>query len=103
MESDQTTFVTLDTASDVRYSLPSFGEGCEQGADHGPAVRDAQRRPMKFDAVATVPMTAQGERSTHLLKANFRVGETVSKPILSLMEVIDNGAEVWLSKGLMKM
>jgi hypothetical protein len=48
-------------------------------------------------------MTAQGDQGTHLLKANFRVGETVSKPILSLMEVIDNGAEVWLSKGLMKM
>ena len=39
----------------------------------------------------------------HLLKASFRVGETVSKPILSLMEIIDNGAEVWLRRGNMKM
>ena len=65
-------------------------------------MRDAQKKSIKFDAVATVPMTTT-ERLPTLLKANFRLGETVSKPILSLLEVIDNGAEVWLSKGDMKM
>ena len=49
--------------------------------------------------MATVPMAAWGNDETQtLLKAKFRQGETVSKPILSLLEVMDNGAEFWLSK-----
>jgi hypothetical protein len=97
------TFITLvDTASDCHHAPSSFGEGCPRKADSGPTVRDAQRQTIKFDAVATVPMTTTGEQAS-LLKANFRLGETVSKPILSLLEVIDNVAEVWFSKGDMKM
>ena len=99
---DSTTFITMDTASDCHCAPTDFGEGCSQHEDAGPRVRDAQRQSIKFESVATVPMATTGEQ-IELLKANFRLGATVSKPILSLLEVVDNGAEVWLSKDDMRM
>ena len=51
-----------------------------------------------MDTIATVPMAVDdGNEQTKLMKANFRLGDTVSKPILSLLEVMDKGAEFWLS------
>lgn len=35
-----------------------------------------------------------------LMNAKFRVGPTVSKPILSLLSMMDRGAELWLSAKL---
>ena len=61
-------------------------------------VRDAQKRPIAFHTVATVPMTTTGDQAG-LLMAKFSLGETASKPIPSLMEIVDNGAEFWLRKG----
>jgi len=43
-------------------------------------------------------MTTVGA-SQALMKAEFRLGESVSKPIISLMEIVDKGAEIWLSMG----
>lgn len=95
------TFLTLDTASDCHWAPTEFGDGCKQRADSSPMVWDAQK-VIEFDSVATVPMTTMGPHAT-LLKAAFRLGSSVSKPILSFLEVVDNGAEVWLSKNEMKM
>ena len=47
-------------------------------------------------------MATTGDK-IELLKVNFRLGTTVSKPILSLLEIVDNGAEFWLSAGDMRM
>ena len=92
-------FITLDTASDCHCPPTSFGDGCERAIDVGPTVRDAQKNVIKFDGMATIPMAAaMNDETQTLLKAKFRFGETVSKPILSLLEVMDNGAEFWLSR-----
>ena len=59
---------------------------------------DARKKPIKMDVIATAPRAVDDEHNeTKLLKANFRLGETVSKPILSPLEVMDKGAECWLS------
>ncbi|CAK0790198.1 unnamed protein product, partial [Prorocentrum cordatum] len=81
MELVETTFITLDTASDCHVGLLG-----------------AQRNEIKMDSIATVPMAVTDEcEQLKLLKADFRLGDTVSKPILSLLEVMDKGAEFWLS------
>ncbi|CAK0815286.1 unnamed protein product, partial [Prorocentrum cordatum] len=98
MELVETTFITLDTASDCHVGPTFFGEGCRKGDDHGPRLLGAQRSEIKVDSIATVPMAVTDEcEQLKLLKADFRLGDTVSKPILSLLEVMDKGAEFWLS------
>ncbi|CAK0875518.1 unnamed protein product, partial [Prorocentrum cordatum] len=98
MELVETTFITLDTASDCHVGPTFFGEGCRRGEDHGPRLLDAQRNEIKMDSIATVPMAVTDEcEQLKLLKADFRLGDTVSKPILSLLEAMDKGAEFWLS------
>ena len=52
-----------------------------------------------MDRAAVVPMAASsGVGSAQLLKAMVRVGETVRKPILSLLTVMDGDTDFWLSK-----
>ncbi|CAK0856887.1 unnamed protein product, partial [Prorocentrum cordatum] len=98
MELEETTFITLDTASDCHVGPVCFGEGCRRGEDRGPRLLDAQRKEIKMDSIATVPMAVADDcEQPRLLKADLRLGDTVSKPILSLLEVMDKGAEFWLS------
>ncbi len=62
-------------------------------------MRDAQKNVSTFDGMVAIPMAAaMSDETQTLLKAKFRLGETVSKPILSLPEAMDNGAGFWLSK-----
>ncbi|CAK0813201.1 unnamed protein product [Prorocentrum cordatum] len=80
MELEGATFTTLDTASDCHV---------------GPV---ASEKETKMDSIATVPMAVADDcEQPKLLKADFRLGDTVSKPILWLLEVMDKGAEFWLS------
>ncbi|CAK0827956.1 unnamed protein product [Prorocentrum cordatum] len=98
MELEETTFITLDTASDCHVGPTCFGEGCKKGEDRGPRLLDAQRKEIKIDSIATVPMAVADDcEQPELLKADFRLGDAVSKPILSLLEVMGKGAEFWLS------
>ncbi|CAK0811260.1 unnamed protein product, partial [Prorocentrum cordatum] len=97
MELEETTFIALDTASDCHVGAICFGEGCKEGEGRGPRQLDAQRKEIKMDSIATVPMAVVDDcEQPKLLKADFRLGDAVSKPILSLLEVMDKGAEFWL-------
>jgi hypothetical protein len=91
------TFVTLDTAADGHCGPTWFGDGCAMGPDAGPTLRDAQRQVIDFESVAKVPMVVQTEGGAQLLKASMRLGKTMSKPILSMLGVMDKGADFWLS------
>ena len=91
------TFVTLDTAADGHCGPTWFGDGCAMGPDAGPTLRDAQRQAIDFEGVAKVPMVVHTEGGTQLLKASMRLGKTMSKPILSMLGVMDKGADFWLS------
>eukprot|EP00959_Pyramimonas_sp_CCMP1952_P012385 261719-Pyramimonas_sp.AAC.1 len=76
-EDEGTTFITLDTASDCHVGPTSFGEGCVKTADCGPKLLDAQRKPIKMEMIATVPMAVDNENEeTKVLKADFRLGDT---------------------------
>ncbi|CAK0834427.1 unnamed protein product, partial [Prorocentrum cordatum] len=94
---DGATFIALDTASDCHVGPIAFGEGCKQVADTGLGLLGAQRQEITMGAVATAPMAVDDDNEqTKLLKAGFRLGHTVSTPILSLLEEMDMGAEFWL-------
>ena len=43
-------------------------------------------------------MVAHGAKQVALLEPTSREGPTIRKPIVSLMQMIDAGAEFWLSK-----
>jgi hypothetical protein len=65
--------------------------------DEGPMMRDAQKRPIPFVSSARIPMVAATAGGTcSLLKATMRLGPTISKPILSMFQMIDHGAEFTL-------
>ncbi|CAK0880369.1 unnamed protein product, partial [Prorocentrum cordatum] len=98
MDLDGTILIALGAASDCRVGPTAFGEGCQQVADVGPRLLGAQRQWIKMGAVATVPMAVDyDDGQTKLLKADFGLGDTVSMPILSLLEVMDKVAEFWPS------
>ncbi|CAK0848676.1 unnamed protein product, partial [Prorocentrum cordatum] len=98
MELEETTFITLDTASDCHVGPTCFGEGCRRGEDRGPRLLGAQRKEIKMDSIATMPMAVADDcEQPRLLKADFRLCDTASKPFFSLLEVMDKGAEFWLS------
>ncbi|CAK0905509.1 unnamed protein product, partial [Prorocentrum cordatum] len=91
---DGTAFVALDTAGDCHVGPTTFGEGCRKVADNGPTLLDAQRQDIMMDSIATAPMAVDDDNEqTKLLQADFRLGDTASKPILSLFEVRGKGAE----------
>ncbi|CAK0790328.1 unnamed protein product, partial [Prorocentrum cordatum] len=94
---DGATFIALDTASVCHVGPTAFGDGCKQGADSGPRLLGAQRQDVKMDTIASLPMAVDDDSDqTKLLKADFRLGDAVSKPIFPLLEVMDKGAEFWL-------
>ena len=86
----ETTFVTMDTASDVHCAPPSFSDGCKHEADHGPQVRDAQKKPIRFDAVAPVSFGTHALlfARTHAVVFNFRDrvprDDTLSRVVIAL-------------------
>ena len=62
-----------------------YGYGCKKEADSGPRVRDALA-------------VEDAEHKQQLFKAKVRIGEKVSKPILSLLEMVDKGHSIWLDR-----
>ena len=99
VEGQYGTFVTLDTASDGHCGPPSFAKGCRMVQDEGPRLMDAQQKVIPMEGAAVVPMAALAlEGKPQLLKAKVRVGETLRKPILSLLSVMDGNTDFWLSK-----
>eukprot|EP00959_Pyramimonas_sp_CCMP1952_P323880 6778285-Pyramimonas_sp.AAC.1 len=60
--------------------------GCVRKAGDGPELLGAQKQDIRTDSIATAPMAVDNDNvQTKLLKADFRLGDTVSKPILSLL------------------
>ena len=78
-------------------------EKAKRGPVDGPSLRDAQQKVIPFDGTVKAPMVALGKTKPAMLEPNFREGPTMTKPIMSLMQMVDAGAEFWLSQadGLM--
>ena len=89
--------ITLDSASHTHCVPTGFAPFCPRGADHGPTMRDAQKRPIPFEAACAVPMCPVSGEGKNLMKVNMRLGSTISKPLFSLCRMMDAGVHFWLS------
>ena len=94
--------VTIDSASDEHVAPLWAATGRTTMPERGAPLRDAQRRPIKFEGMVKVALVLRGTSGPSdegvPVEVNFRVGSTIGKPILSLGKIIDGGASGWFDR-----